>query len=163
MNDMETKCIPKMMTDISKEVEQQSNVMENRLNAQFKSYADVTATNITEKSAESHKIISSIEKNLSNVKENIEKKIDQDKEIIIKKRKVNNVIMFNILEADTGNREEDLKEDLQKFRKITNEKRTLVKEDIKAFFRIPAERKNSNPRPIIVTLSNNESNCMYQG
>ena len=130
--------------------------METRLNEKFKSYADVTAKNITKKSSESNKMISSIEKNLSSVKENIEKKLVQDNEMIAKQRKINNVIIFNIPEAGTGDKKEDIKQDLQNFRKIIEQKVTIVKEDITAFYRIPTERINENARPIIVTLSTNE-------
>ena len=82
------------------------------------------------------------------------KKIN-DQETVEKQRKVNNVIIFNLPEAKTGDNDKDFKEDIAKLKSVFENKIVLQKEDVKAVFRIGVNTGNK-PRPIIMKLSTNE-------
>ena len=135
--------------------------LENRVNKKVDSYAAVASN----KNCESNKIISSIEKNLNavkdnidtvkdnidTVKENIDTKIDTKEEELAKKRKKNNVIIFNIPETKSGDDETDYKEDLMKIQTILSNKVSIQKEDVKAVFRI-GNSSEDKTRPIIMKM-----------
>ena len=127
--------------------------LETRFNKKVETYADAVNSNI-EKNTENNKVIHEIEKNLCSVRENIETKIDQDEETKAKKRKENNVIIFNIPENKTDDNAEDFKQDLIKLKKVFENRVVLEKQDIKAVFRIGTYKSNpTKPRPILMKLS----------
>ena len=129
------------------------NDLENRFNKKVETYADVVNSNM-KKNSENNKIIHKIEKNLTSVKENIKTKIDKDEENNARKRKQNNVIVFNVPESTSGDSSNDYKLDITKVKSVLKNKIVLEKDDIRGFDRIgPYQKDSLKPRPIVMKLS----------
>ena len=94
--------------------------------------------------------------NLKPVKTNIINKIDTEAEENAKKRKANNICIFNVPESNNESQEKRFQEDVEKVKEILNKHVELKREDVISFYRIGYAKHLPKPRPIVLKLSNYE-------
>ena len=90
---------------------------------------------------------------MSSVKKRIETKFTNEIETKSKKKRINNVCIFNVPEPNNEDEEINYKQDIQNLRKIFENKVPLQMEDLTDVVRLPPNKtkaKSSNPRPIIM-------------
>ena len=90
------------------------------------------------------------------MKTNIINKLETETEENAKKRKANNICIFNVPESNNENHENRFQEDVKKVKEILNEHVKLKKEDVISLYRIGYAKNSSKPRPIVLKLSNLE-------
>ena len=128
------------------------------LSKNVQTFAEVLTKN-TNKTSETNNTISSINKNLNSVKNNIESKIEEEGEAKAKLRKANNICLFNLPESSLIDDEARDKEDVQKLQEVFKNRLIVNKIDIKFIRRIPAIRPveaGKHPRPVIIKFSTAE-------
>ena len=135
-----------------------SNNMEKQkeaINKNMNTFADVVAK-IPERNNETTTVITSLNKDLTDLKNNIENKMNLENERNIQKTKANNIIVYNIPESQ-GSDNEAYKNDVLKVKSIFQEKLNLKIEDIKDIHRIaPREKRENRIRPIRIVFNNLE-------
>ena len=136
------KLVAENFTKLLSKVESNKKSVDDHITIS-KTYAEALQTNAT-KSEETKKVISNINNNFKHLQNNIQTKLEQDKEAEEREKKKLNVILFNIPESTSENTEEQEDEDIAFLKKIFSEKIVLKQEDIKAIYRLPRNKNNSN-------------------
>ena len=151
----EIKGIANGFDKLEKSITQNQASSHKDIKEKINSYASVVNKNI-DKNLKNNDAITYISENLQSMKDNMEtKKAEQDEEKA-KKHKTNNVILFNMPEANTGNPDLDAQEDVRKLKQIFIEKIHLKKEDFKKIYRRETLNKGTRPRPIIIQFTQSE-------
>ena len=125
------------------------------LNKKMTTFADVVSNNSEKNSNKTSSAITSLNKQFSSLKTNIENNINSENEKKIQKSKAKNIIVFNVPESD-GDENEAYKKDILKVKSILQEKLNLKKEDVKDIRRIPRERQENKVRPIRIIFNHLE-------
>lgn len=160
----EVKIIKQTLVNLQESMSKNFEKLEKNFNSKvnnqktdlIKSYSEAVGK-IT-KNLPNNQVISSIDQNIKQFKTNIEKKIDQDKEMDEMERKKFNVIVFNVPESKSEKNQVQEAEDISFLKKLFHEKIILKQEDIKAIYRIPRKRSSDleSIRPIIIKLTSLE-------
>ena len=147
LNDLENKCLPNMTSQITKEVEHQSNDVRSHIT----SYVSTVKKNIDNSS----KVNSLVSNNLQKMNNQLTQKLNTDEEAKDVKLKERNLCLFNIPESPSDDMQTESLEDLNKIKTLLMEKADLKKGDIVNFKRAGSTKPTAEekPRPIIITLS----------
>lgn len=157
LNDIEKNVTQEVKTNIEVMEISLTNKLENQEKAvqeKIKSYANTVSKNIDENEI-TKKEISSINLNFKELKTDVTKKLNEDKENKIKARKEMNVCLYRVPESKNTNAEISLKDDIKILKKIFENKIVLEEDDIKAVYRI-GEKETNKTRPIIMKFNNQE-------
>ena len=154
INDLQATVV-KQLEEVQNNLVSEFGNQKSKISETINSYTEIASQNLKQ-SAETKKVMATIQGNLQNLKSNMENKINQEKESRLRRTKELNVCIFNVPESKQKELDEQCKEDIANMKQILKEKITLKKEDIKDFYRKGERKENAKPRPIIIKLSSLE-------
>ena len=130
------------------------------INEKIKTYADTVSCDVQREVAALNplKEISYLNKNVEQLKTNMETKFNQDQELKDRASREKNVCLYNIPESDSNDPEQAYKDDIGKLKAVLNNKVIIKKEDIKAVYRAGPKdsKKQASSRPLIMKLATKE-------
>ena len=155
LNDVEKNVTQEVKTKLDFIEESLTNklkIQENAVKEKISSYANSVKKNIKDNQLTKQEI-SAINSSFKELRTDVVKKIDQEKEEAIKATKKLNVCIYNVPESKETSRVKSQEEDVNKLKQILRNKIALNNTDIKTLYR-KGEKEENKVRPIIMKFNN---------
>ena len=155
LNDVEKNVTQEVKTKLDFIEESLTNklkIQENAVKEKISTYANSVKKNIKDNQLTKQEI-SAINSSFKELRTDVVKKIDQEKEEAIKATKKLNVCIYNVPESKETSRVKSQEEDVNKLKQILRNKIALNNTDIKTLYR-KGEKEENKVRPIIMKFNN---------
>ena len=133
------------------------------VNEGIKSYTEALTANLVQQNTETTEVMTAISNDFKNLQNNIESKLDKEREMQLRQKKKTNVCIFNIPELTSNDNEKRRKHDIAVLKKIFSGKTVIKPEDLQDIYRKGEYDASKKVRPIIIRFTTMEKRSEVLG